>query len=331
MSFPKGENKMKLDWRESFINYEKSDYFYIYTDINASYCSIHQYLENGRGKPCVVANGNASGLGNSGACLAISYEARAKGIQRGCSLRRAKNMVKNLTVYESCLPLYEVYADLFDTILECIIPSSMFYRGSCDEVVIKFDTKKIYIRKFSVMIRATSDFLKHEFGLKLELKIKPDQIDVIEKAPILSQSIYAICYLVRDCMEQFLGIPLSVGVAPSISLAKSLIEFSKPKLVGGRRVYRTFHDAICFPETAKDANGLFREMSLADLCGIREIAFRLKEQVGIVRVGQFQDYMSLERSIKITRNLHLGRVCWYMCHGRDDVLSGYLAAIRDEK
>jgi len=68
-----------------------------------------------------------------------------------------------------------------------------------------------------------------------------------------------------------------------------------------------------------------------DLCGIREIAFRLREQVGIVTVGQFQDYMSLERSIKITRNLHLGRVCWYMCHGRDDVLSGYLAAIRDKK
>ena len=320
-----------LDWRENFVDYRKQKVFYIYSDINASYCSIHQFLENGRGKPCVVANGNASGDGDAGACLAISYEARNRGIRRGFSLRRARSMVKDLVVYESCLPLYEVYAELFDRILECLVPASMCYRGSCDEVIIRFDATEIYVRPFADMVEASLAFLREELGERVGLKVSAAQRVDLEQRPLWQQCIYAISYLLRDAMYQILGLPLSIGIAPSISLSKSLVEVAKPLWSPNGNRYRTFHDAICFPVDEVEANQLFRPMALIDLCGVREIAKRFESRVGMRRVQDVQDHVSLDRSISIAQNLHLGKVIWYMCHGRDDVLSGYLAAVRDRK
>lgn len=320
--------KPKFNWRDSFVSYDEASVFYIYCDTNASYASIHQYLEDGMDKACVVANGNTK---DAGACLAISYEARAKGIGRGASLQKALGIHKDILVYESCLPLYELYADLYDQILSWIVPREMFYRGSCDEVVISYKYKDYPYRKFWTAVHSTLSFISEQLGKDdLRINISAEQeADILEK-PSSVQAMYAICYLVRDCIKQLLGLPISIAVAPSICLGKALIERSKPQIVNGKKVYRTFHEAIAFPYDREEANGIYRPMSLRDLCGVQTIARRL-EEYGLSQVKSIQDYCDLEQSIRLSKNLHLGKVVWYMCHGRDDVLSGYLSAIRDRK
>lgn len=321
---------MKLNWKQEFIRYDERRSLFIYSDINASYCSVHQFLENGMGRPCVVANGNVAGKADAGSCIAISYEARSLGIRRGASLMEAKAAAKELVVYESCLPLYELFADLFDMVLEKVIPSSTFYRGSCDEIAVEFNQKKFYVRPFWKVVNATVSFISNELGHEVSLNIREDQVEWIESLPLWQQHVFAICYLIRDVIKKVLGVPLSLSVAPSISLCKALVDFAKPRIRHGQRYYDTDHDAICYPLTRNDANQLLRQVELKDLCGIQKIARRFHD-VGIDTVAQFQDYVTLERSISISKNLHLGKVVWYMCHGRDDVLSGYLAGIRDRR
>lgn len=317
-------------WRENFVSYANLENCYIYCDTNASYASIHQYLEDGQGQPCVVANGSLREEGDAGACLAISYEARARGIGRGCSLRKAKGMFSNLVVYESCLPLYELYADLYDMVLEWIVPRSMCYRGSCDEVIVHFNAKKLPYGSFTSATQRVHNFIREREGQKLQLRIEPEQRQDIEDSPLLFQSIYAICYLIRDAIKQFLGLPISIAVAPSVSLAKALVDQAKPIVVGGRWSYHTLHDAIAFPKSAEEANHFLRRVQLRDLCGVRTIAKRLEDQ-GLSLVGEVQDHSGLDRTLRLARNPHLGKVLWYSCHGRDDVLPGYLAAIRERR
>jgi nucleotidyltransferase/DNA polymerase involved in DNA repair len=318
------------DWREHFIKYNKDCDFYIYCDTNASYCSIHQYLEGGLNKPAVVANGNIGERGDAGSCLAISYEARNEGVKRGASLRKARTLVKNLVVYESCLPLYELYADLYDLVLELVCPKDMCYRGSCDEVVIRYQYGQYPYRKFWTAVERTLAYIKEQLKEELCIDITPEQEKHVLSCSPKFQSIYAICYLIRDVVKKIIGLPVSIAVAPSISLSKSLIEISKPSLTEGHKVYSTFHDAICFPHSAMEANCLFKHFELIELCGIRKIATRLARS-GIVRVNDVQQRCSLEQAVLLSKNVHLGKVVWYMAHGRDDVLSGYLAAIRDRK
>lgn len=312
---------------EHFVKYGDGSDFYIYCDTNASYASIHQYLEDGFGKKCVVANGNSK---DAGACLAVSYEAKAIGIKRGLSLMRAKGLCDQLTVYESCLPLYELYADLFDLVLEWIVPKRSFYRGSCDEVAIRYRYKDYPYRRFASAVSFTLKFIKERTGKSVVLDIDRDQKAEILSLPAKYQAIYAICYLTRDCIRQLIGLPISIAVAPSLALGKTLIDFAKPEFIRGERVYRTFHKAIMFPQSREEANRVFRSCRLRDLCGIHTIAKRL-ESHGIRTVGDVQDQCDLQRTIQLSRNLHLGKVVWHMCHGRDEVLSGYLSNMRDRK
>ena len=87
-------NSPRYRWQENFISYKgMEDRCFIYCDTNASFVSVHQYLEGGVNKPCVVANGNVSGSGDAGSCLAISYEARGRGLTRGSSLIHAKKII----------------------------------------------------------------------------------------------------------------------------------------------------------------------------------------------------------------------------------------------
>jgi len=319
-----------IQWRDNFIKYRKESDFYIYCDTNASYCSVHQYLENGMNKPAVVSNGNVGERADAGSCLAISYEARSEGVKRGASLRKARGLVKDLVVYESCLPLYELYADLYDLVLEWIVPKEMCYRGSCDEVVIHYQYRKYPYRKFWTAVKETLGFITEQ--IKEEIKI---EISAIQEEHILScspkqQAIYALCYLIRDVMKKIIGLPISISVAPSISLGKSLIEVSKPEFIVGVKKYKTFHDAISFPLDADEANREFKNFELRELCGISKIATRLARN-GLIYVKDIQQRCSLEQAILLSKNVHQGRVVWYMSHGRDDVLSGYLSAIRDRK
>jgi len=319
-----------LDWRDNFIHYRKDGDFYIYCDTNASYCSVHQYLEDGLNKPAVVSNGNVCDKADAGSCLAISYEARSHGIRRGASLRKAQNLYQNLIIYESCLPLYELYADLYDLVLEWIIPKAMVYRGSCDEVVIHYQYSKYPYRKFWTAIKTTTAYIKEQINEDISIDITPEQEEHILSCSSKHQAIYAICYLIRDVIKKVIGLPLSIAVAPSISLSKSLIEVAKPKFIDGKKTYKTFHDAIFFPHSAEEANAYFKHFQLTELCGISTIARRLA-RCGIARVKNVQQYCSLEQTIELSKNIHLGKVVWYMAHGRDDVLSGYLSAIRDRK
>ena len=52
---------------------------------------------------------------------------------------------------------------------------------------------------------------------------------------------------------------------------------------------------------------------------------------GFRTAGQIQDFCGLGDTIKLAHNKHFGEVLWYSVHGRDDVLPGYLSAIRDRK
>lgn len=317
-----------IDWRENFVAYGMEERCYIYCDTNASYASIHQHLEDGKGKPCVVANGNVSGPADAGSCLAISYEARERGVGRGASLLKAKGKVDDLVIYESCLPLYEIYGDLADAVLDWIVPANMVTRGSCDEVVVDFQWRRYPHRHFQTCVEATLDWVAQQWGSEVKLNLDRERRTHLLSLPRFEQTVYAICYLMRDLLFEVLGLPVSISVAPSISLAKALVDLAKPRLVGGRRVYRTFHDAIAFPRTAQEANAFLRRLEVEQLCGVQTIARRLATH-GVHRVADVQDHCGLDRTIRLARNLHLGKVVWYACHGRDEVLPGYLAAIRE--
>ena len=321
-----------INWKENFVSYEGlAEVCYIYCDTNASYASIHQHLQHGFGKPCVVANGNVSLGGNAGACLAISYEARNRGLRRGSSLIKAKSLIHNLTVYESCLPLYEMYSDLYDKVLEWIIPKSFWYRGSCDEVVIKFSPKAYPFRCPRAAFQETVRFIKEKCGVTVPLHINEEQRAHAKSLSVPLSMTLALCYLIRDTLKALLGLPISIAVAPSICLAKALIDQAKPVWSHGGRHYSTIHDAISFPLTADEANAYFKKMPLVDLCGVRTVARRMAETSGIRRVSDVQSQCGLDRTIRLAQNKHLGEVIWYNCHGRDDVLGGYLSAIRDRR
>ena len=318
------------DWRQNFVKYRPDGEFYIYCDTNASYASIHQYLEDAMGMPAVVANGNVASRADAGACLAISYEAREKGIRRGASLRMAMSLLKDLRVFESCLPLYELYAEIYDNVLEWIVCRKDFYRGSCDEVAIRFKGGKYPWKGFQHAIRSCLDYARSQVAIPLKINIESAQEAHILSQSIHYQNIYAVCYLARDLIQQVLGLPISISVAPSLALAKTLIELAKPRILKGHRAYKTFHAAIAFPHTADEANSFLRGTPLQELCGIKEIGERLAEY-GVKHVSDVQDFYDINQLQQLSRNKHLGTVVWYMCHGRDDVLSGYLSAIRDRK
>ena len=143
--------------------------------------------------------------------------------------------------------------------------------------------------------------------------------------------ILAVCYLIRDVIRYVLGLPISLSVAPSIQLAKVLIDQAKPTWSNGTRVYQTLHDAISFPLNPEDSNTYLRKVQLKDLCGVRKVAKRISQNHCIHKVSQIQDHCGLDRVLRLAANKHLGEVIWYACHGRDDVLPAYLASIRDRK
>jgi nucleotidyltransferase/DNA polymerase involved in DNA repair len=321
-------NEARYRWQENFVRYGELGVMFIYCDTNASYASIHQYLEDGQGKPCVVANGNVWGEANSGSCLAISYEARAAGVKRGACLIQAKQSVKDLVVYESCLPLYELYAELYDTVLEWIVPRSTCVRGSCDEVVVKVERNHFPVKGFEETCERTLEFIADETAVEVPLRIEEHQRELIKSLGVWEQTIYALCYLIRDAVDHVLGLPISIGVAPSIALGKALVDRAKPVSIhDGKRSYLTDHDGIFFPQRAEEANSFLRSMPLGGLCGIKVIAGRLRDH-GIGRVGDLQDTFGLDETIRLSRNKHLGKVLWYSAHGRDDVLPGYLQNVR---
>jgi|SaaInlStandDraft_1057018.scaffolds.fasta_scaffold10366_5 nucleotidyltransferase/DNA polymerase involved in DNA repair len=326
--FENVRREARYRWEENFVGYGKMEVMFIYCDTNASYASIHQYLEEGQGKPCVVANGNVWGEADAGSCLAISYEARAAGVKRGASLLGAKSAVKDLVVYESCLPLYELYGELYDRVLEWIVPRNICVRGSCDEVVVRVEREKFPIKDFEVTCERTLSYIRDEASVEFPLRIEPDQRKAIEGLGVWEQTIYALCYLIRDAVSHVLGLPISIGVAPSVALGKALVDRAKPIAIHrDKRTYLTEHDGIFFPREAKEANAFLRGMPLSGLCGIQVIAGRLRDH-GIGRVGDLQDTFGLDETIRLSRNKHLGEVLWYSCHGRDDVLPGYLQTIR---
>jgi nucleotidyltransferase/DNA polymerase involved in DNA repair len=318
----------RYHWKENFVSFKNIEELgYIYFDTNASFVSVHQYLEDGQGRPAVVANGNVSQGADAGACLAISYEARSRGIQRGASLLQAKKMIPDLKVYESCLPLYDMYAKIVDHILEWIVPKEMCIRGSCDEVVLAYKLRRLPYHNFRSTLQQVGNFAQEQSGLELQMLMDPERLAHIESLSGPLQVIYGICYLIRNLLYQILGLPLSIAVAPSICLSKALIDHAKPQWLNGQRVYRTPHDAISFPFNALEANTIFRNRRLTDLCGIKTIAKRMMN-VGFHTVGDVQDHCGLDLVLQITQNKHLGKVLWYSCHGRDDVLPGYLEALR---
>ena len=317
------------NWQENYVSYdslEKGE-VYLFCDTNASYASIHQYLEGDVGKPCVVANGNST---TAGSCLAISYEARGLGLMRGSSLVQAKKMCRGLVVYESCLPLYEIYSDLYDMVLEWIVPKSFCYRGSCDEVIIEYEANKFPFRSFQDVIKSGTRYIKEMSGLDVEVRVTKDQmVDILKRSRVI-QVIYGVAYLIRDSLKKIIGLPISMGVAPSVSLSKALIDHAKPKIIGGKRIYKTLHDAIFFPQSPEEANKVLRKRPLGDICGVKKVAKRMMEN-GIYHVSQVQDQCGLDRAIRLAQNKHLGEVLWYSAHGRDDVLPAYLSAIKYRK
>jgi nucleotidyltransferase/DNA polymerase involved in DNA repair len=278
-----------------------------------------------------VANGDAGTGGHAGACLAISYEARGKGIGRGASVREARSKCRDLVIYESCLPLYDMYAELYDKVLEWIVPKEWCYRGSCDEVIIHFSQKRYPFKKPSTIFKETLRFIHEQCGIWIPIRITPTQKKNAHELPSPYNTMLAVSYLIRDAIWFILGLPISISIAPSISLGKTLIDEAKPKWLNGSRSYSTIHDAISFPLSPDQANHTLRAMPIKDLCGVRKVAKRLDEHHAIRKVSQIQDHCSLERTIRLASNKHLGEVIWYACHGRDDILPAYLSAIRDKK
>ncbi|MBF0245673.1 MAG: hypothetical protein HQL31_10460 [Planctomycetes bacterium] len=315
-----------LEPRTSFISYE-TDTFYLMTDVNSSYCSIHQYLEQGQGRPAVVANGNTV---NAGSCLAVSLEAKAKGVRRGQSLMAARAIAPDLTIYESCLPLYEIYSELFDDLLHrAIVTPEDCYRASCDEVLVTLRRGRYaFWKSFSHVIRTCLDFLEGELHRRVHVHIEREQEEAILKLEPFLQGIFATAYLIREVMWQILGLPLSIGIGPSIFLAKTLVDEAKPYLEEGEKRYRTPHRAICFPLSLTEAQAYLRKRRLGELCGIKELARKL-ERSSIYTVADVQDHCDPERLQRLTGNPFSARMLWSLAHGRDDVLPGYLKAVRD--
>ena len=167
--------------------------------------------------------------------------------------------------------------------------------------------------------------------MKIGISITKHQRDHAKSLPPEASVILAICYLIRDTLKTLLGLPVSMAVAPSICLSKALIDQAKPIWTNGHRVYKTTHDAISFPFSAEEANAYFKNVLLVDLCGVKKVAQRIGESSGLRKVGDIQNQCGLDRTLRLAQNKHLGEVIWYNSHGRDDVLAGYLSAIRDRR
>ena len=75
-----------------------------------------------------------------------------------------------------------------------------------------------------------------------------EKLDAIDLLPSSTQVILGLGYLLRETFFQILGLPISIGIAPSICLAKALIDAAKPQWVSGHRIYKTTHEAIAFPK-----------------------------------------------------------------------------------
>ncbi|MBF0245031.1 MAG: hypothetical protein HQL31_07135, partial [Planctomycetes bacterium] len=256
--------------------------------------------------------------------------AKTQGLRRGQSLMSAKKLIPDLVVYESCLPLYEIYGDIFDHLLHSfIVAPEDCYRASCDEVVVTLRKGKYaFWKSFSHVTRSALASVEEQLRRRLRVRITREQEEDIERLDAFRQGLYATAYLIREVMGRILGLPLSIGIGPSIFLAKTLIDEAKPYLDKGQRRHRTLHPGICFPQDAKEANRHLRNRRLADLCGVNQMAKKLARS-SVYTVGDIQDHCTPERLGRLTGNPFFARMLWSMAHGRDDELPGYLKAIRD--
>lgn len=297
------------------------------SDTDSSFCSIHQALDGTRGLPAVVANGNGK---DAGACLAVSFEAKVLGVKRGSSLWAAKKICPDLIVYESCLPLYDEYAEIFDRMMAILLHPRDCFRASTDEVAIWIERDAYPMWKdFDTTLRLGQDNLRNE-GLQVRLSLDSRQRERARNMPFFEQGLFAFALLFRECADQLLGLPVSIALAPSLSLAKSLILFAKPVHRKDGKYWRVKEPGIAFPESREQARQALRKLELQDLCGLLTTARRLSA-AGIRTVADVQDRCSPERLRQICRNVHQAKVAWHLCHGRDEVLPGYLAAVRDRK
>ena len=79
--------------------------------------------------------------------------------------------------------------------------------------------------------RLTYDFKRS--GVSMHFHLDQEKIDAIELLKPSTQVVLGLCYLIRQTFYQLLGLPISIGVAPFISLAKALIDMAKPQWVSG--------------------------------------------------------------------------------------------------
>ncbi len=318
----------KVDSPLAFFARYDTDQFYIMTDTDSSFCSIHQALEGDGGKPAVVANGNAI---DAGACLAISWEAKMHGVKRGLALTQAKLICPNLTVYTSCLPLYELYAKATDEVFSWILSPNDTYRASNDEVTISVHRNRYpYWHDFLQVLSLGESAIREHTHMDFKVHYRESQLPYIQSLSPFFQGLLASAHLLRQSAATLLGIPISVTIAPTISLAKSLMRCAKPSTLHGQKCWRTRFPGIAFPVNREDAIMALRPMKLTDLCGIGITGIRLNKY-GIKTVQQVQDTLDPDSIRALVQNLHQAKVIWSLCHGRDDTLPGYLSAIRDRK
>lgn len=75
----------------------------LFLDLNAYFASVEQQVQPGlRGRPIAVG----PSLGDSGACLAASYEAKARGVKTGMRVGEARRLCPNLTMVDARPRLY---------------------------------------------------------------------------------------------------------------------------------------------------------------------------------------------------------------------------------
>ena len=136
-------------------------------------------------------------------------------------------------------------------------------------------------RGFQETLDTGCRILEARRGVSVELKVGDLQRMDIELDSPYGQAVWALAYLVRQGLQQQLGVSIRVSVAPSLQLALALTQAS----VQGH------HEGIVYPRTSEEARELYRPIGLQALDLKPFQMIRLKSY-GVQCIGDVQDYVS---------------------------------------
>ena len=171
-------------------SFEPQNDRYLFLDMNSFFANCEQQVNPVlRGKPLVVA----PYTGNTGCCIAVSYEAKALGIKTGMGVGEAKKIIRNLIVVESNPSLYrEIHHHIVDIISqftpwltiksvdEMVFPLSSYEKGGDRPIKLVFKIKQKLKEELGEWLTASVGVGSNIFWAKQAAEEKkPDGLTII--------------------------------------------------------------------------------------------------------------------------------------------------------